>query len=45
MTISEFTLEAASRIEETPEGRALKNKAKWLEGLEMSDEEWKARYG
>jgi len=45
MTLSEFTLEAAQRIEDTPEGRALKNKAKWVAGLDMSAEEWKAKYG
>lgn len=45
MTIGEWYLEAFGNAQQTPEGRALTKREKWLRDAEMTDEEWRATYG
>ena len=45
MTMVEWMLEAQSRFDKTPEGRALRRRDEWLEEAELSDEEWWSRHG
>lgn len=43
MTMPEWFLIAQAKYEQTPEGRARSQKRRWLEQLEMTDEEWRGR--
>ena len=40
MTPYDWFLEAMWRYEQSDEGRAAKNKSRWLAQMEMTDEEW-----
>jgi hypothetical protein len=45
MTFSEYLLEAYSRMDETPEGRAQKRRNTWLAQFDMTDDEWWKAHG
>ena len=45
MTMAEYLLELDAHYRETPEGRHEMKRATWLEDAELTDEEWRAKYG
>lgn len=45
MTLSEYMLELEARYRETPQGRHELKREQWLADAELTDEEWRAKYG